>query len=214
LVRGDAESDWTSGLKGRGRNRPEIVDIESMPRLVTAVAFDQFVFDDKGVTKTGGSSLVRGTGSAGTAIAVGSVPWPGMPIEWIALQSRRATDLLGLAGDEMDAVGHNRFDDRFAVDADDVSRFRMLFRTSLRDWLVDFDDTHGPLIVIFDGAAEPAESAPRRRATDAKDARNADDASLVPTVFLAREVVDDNAVVATLGLTEELTEHIRASVGH
>jgi len=183
-----------------------------MPRLVTAVAFDQFVFDDRGAAKASGASVVRGTTSGGPAIAVGSAPWPEMSIDWIALQSRRLPDLLGLAGDEMEPAGHRTFDERFAVDADDVSLFRKLFRTSLRDWLVEFDDAHGPLIVIFDGSADPAAGSPRRRATDTPEDEAADDPATVPTVFLAREVADDDAVIPTLGLAEELAAHVRAAV--
>jgi len=191
-----------------------VVDIGVLPRLVTSVAFDQFVFDERGITSADGASLVRGTGADGTVIAVGSMPWPGMPIEWVAVQSRRSTDLLGLAGDEMPPVGHRTFDERFAIDADDVSLFRKLFRTSLRDWLVDFDDDHGPLIVIFDGTADET-GGHRRRATDPPIDDNApDDPSLVPTVFVARIVSDEDAIAPTLDLTGELTARVRAAVDH
>ncbi len=207
-------SDWTAGLRGRGRNRPEVVDIASIPRL-TSVAFDQFVFDERGILKSDGSGLAFGTRPDGTAIAVASALWPGMPIEWIALQSRRAPDLLGLAGDEMAPVGHRSFDERFAVDADDVSLFRKQFRTSLRDWLVEFDDAHGPLIVIFDGSSDRA-AAPRRRAGDQPAAGGSpdDDPADAPAVFVARVVTDNTAVIPTLGLVAELTASVQAAFEH
>lgn len=212
LVRSSDESEWTGRLRGRGRNKPYAVDTASLPRLVTAVAFDQFVFDERGAAKASGATVVRGTTLGGPVIAVGSVTWPEMPIEWIALQSRRSPDLLGLAGDEMEPAGHRTFDERFAVDADDVSLFRKLFRTSLREWLVEFDDAHGPLIVIFDGSADTSAGTPRRRRTDTPTDVAAVDPATVPTVFVAREVADDDAVVPTLDLAEELTAHIRAAV--
>ncbi len=195
-----------------------IVDTESMPRPVSAVAFDQFVFDGRGLATEAGSCLVRGTSPDGTAIAVGSTPWPGMPIEWVAIQSRRSADLLGLGDDALPPVGHHRFDGRFAIDADDVSRFRKRFRTSLREWLVDFDDAHGPLIVIFDGGSEAAAATtPGRRASDPPPGEDppgsAEQAATdVATVFLARVVVDVDQIIPTLGLVDELTERVRQSV--
>ncbi len=179
-----------------------------MPRIVSDVAFDQFVFDDRGLTDRSGATVVRGSNPDGTVLAVGSMPWPDLPVGWVALQSRRAPDLLALAGDEMEPVGHRNFDDRFAVDADDVSLFRKRFRTSLRDWLVEFDDEHGPLIVIFDGADADGAETPRRRATDpAEDAPVAE-----RCVFVARIVNDDPAAIATLDVTRELAEHVRAAM--
>lgn len=212
-----AGSEWTERRRGRGRKRPEVVDVDAVPRPVTEVAFDQFVIDAKGLLAADGSALIRGTAPDGSHVAVGSTPWPGMPIEWVALQSRRAPDVLGLDGDEMAPAGHRRFDQRFAVDADDVSAFRKLFRTTLRDWLVDFDDAHGPLIVIFDGPPDLA--TPRRRTSDppADDPPATDDAdgfdpASVPTVFLARVVDDDAQVVETLALAAELAAHVRTTL--
>lgn len=225
--------DWTAARKGRGRRSLKVVQTRSIPRLVESVAFDQFVFDERALTRQDGGAVVRGTDATGTVLAVGSMPWPDMPVEWTALQSRRAQDLLGLEGDEMEPVGHNVFDDAFSVDADDVSTFRRLFRTSLREWLVRFDEEHGPLIVLFDGpdAVEepPAEETPRRRKTDratgemsgetgdershtADSPRVSEPPRPVPTLFVARPVDDDAAAVATLDLTVELAEHVRDAV--
>ncbi len=184
------------------------VDTASLMRVVKAVAFDQYVIDARGLQRGDGAVVLRGTGSDGTVLAVAAVPWPEMPVDWVAMQSRRAPDLLGLAGDEMEPVGHRNFDDRFAVDADDVSEFRRVFRTSLRDWFVSFDDDHGPLVVVFE-APEPAVPVPRRRATDPPPEDPPDDDD--PLVFLARLVTDDDAVVETLTVASELVEHVRAN---
>ncbi len=238
-------NDWTDIKRGRGRNRLKVADVRSMNRAVETVAFDEFVFDEQGLTRSDGATVMRGVDRRGRVLAVASMPWPDMPVDWAALQSRSSDDLLGLEGDEMEPVGHRTFDERFSVDADDVSEFRRVFRTSLREWLVEFDTTHGPLIVLFDGPEEPepepatdnarpnvrsaAEDGetPRRRRTDIDDSQiprrrrtDTDDVVVepppaeepvppaVPTVFVARQVDDDESTVDTLGLAVELTEHV------
>lgn len=213
LARRSTASGWaTAATRGRGRKALQTVETSSLPRLVTAVAFDQFTFDALGVTRAEGATLTRGTHPDGTVIAVGSAPWPGMPIGWTALQSRHGRDLLGLADDTMEPAGHRAFDERFAVDADDVSRFRKLFRTSLRNWLVDFDRAHGPIVVLFDGPGDDATpTTPRRRSTDPPEPTEAESTG---TVFLARTIDDEDALLPTLELTAELVEHLIASVTH
>lgn len=201
--------DWTAGRTDRRKSGVRAVDTASLTRSVTSVAFDQFVFDERALTRADGATLLRGAGADGTVLAVAFLPWPDMPVDWAALQSRRAPDLLSLAGDEMEPVGHRNFDERFAVDADDVSLFRRVFRTSLRDWLVDFDDAHGPLVILFEGPEPPAAPTPKRRTGDVPDDVVPDDGDREsPILFVARLVDDDDAAVETLSIATDLAEHV------
>jgi hypothetical protein len=163
-------------------------------RSIAAVAFDEFIFEPLALIGNR-SMLERGTSNSGTILAVGSVPWPQMPIEWIALQPRGAPNHLAV-DEEMEPVGHREFDEAFVIDADDASLFRRRFRTSLRNWMVDFNADYGPLTIIFDG--QPAEHAGSDEHPSA--------------IFVAREVDNNDALLETLEIARILASHVRSGI--
>lgn len=163
-------------------------------RSIAAVAFDEFIFEPLALIGNR-SMLERGTSNSGAVLAVGSVPWPQMPIEWIALQPRGAPNHLAV-DEEMEPVGHREFDEAFAIDADDASAFRRLFRTSLRSWMVDFNADNGPLTIIFDG--QPAD-------TPSSDEHPS-------AIFVAREVDSNEALLETLEIATIVASHVRSAL--
>lgn len=183
---------------------------EDLSRGIADVAFDEFIFDADALVD-GTTMLEYGVDRSGTCLAVASVQWTDMPVEWIALQSRNGPNFLGI-GEEMEPVGHQSFDDAYAVDADDPSEVRRLFRTSLREWLVEFDTAHGPLIIIFDG--QPASDIDEEM-RDALIDRGAmrDAAGDHPSaVYVARAIHDDDALGETLTIATKLAEHVRSTL--
>lgn len=172
-----------------------------LERTVADVAFDDFLFGhgvlcneaedgDRG-------ALERGIRVDGVTLAVGSMPWRDMPVDWIAVQSKRGPDLLDLAREKSnEPIGHQRFDNRFVVDADEIDVVRGVLTDELCDWAVDADDKYGPLIVLFDGAEDETH----------------DDPAHGSAVFVAREVADDDEFVATLDITIELVTAIRSAL--
>ncbi len=132
--------------------------------------------------------------AAGQIIAAAAVEWAEMPIGWTALQSRRGVDLLGL--EDPERVDVRRFDDAFAVDTDDMPRFREQIAPAILDWIVWLDEQSGPLTIIFDGVT----------ATDRL--RDPD----VPTIFVARLVTDDDAFLATAKVAVRLADHLAAMI--
>jgi hypothetical protein len=172
-----------------------------LERTVADVAFDDFVFGRDVLCNEAADgslgALERGIRADGVMIAIGSMEWREMPIDWIGVQSKRGADHLDLARDRSaEPVGHQRFDDRFVVDADDIEVVRDVLTDDLCDWAVDADDEHGPLIVLFDGAEDETD----------------DDPGHGSAVFVAREVADDSALVATLDITIELVTGLRSAL--
>ncbi len=189
-----------------------------MERSIADVAFDSFVFghdllcaDSPDANR---AALERGRRTDGVVLAVGSVEWSDLPPIWIAAQSKRGADHLGLRSDPptggaadpashveaggLPMIGHARFDATFDLDADDdaMGIVRRVLTAELCDWAVDLDERHGPLVVIFDGA-EPG---------------GPDEAPHGSAVFVAREVSTDDAFVATLGITTALVDKFRVTV--
>ena len=182
-----------------------------MKRSVANVAFDSFVFGhdvlctEPGEGKDSGA-LERGTRADGITLAVGSMPWRSMAVPWIAVQSKRGRnhlDLDALADASSDntgsrLVGHARFDDVFDLDADDgaMDLVRSVLTDELCAWALEADERYGPLTVVFDGP----------------EADSQDSAGHGTTVFVAREVGDDDAFIETMAITIDLvTELLRAT---
>lgn len=179
-----------------------------LERTVANVAFDGFIFGhdvlcnepDDGAAR---GALERGRRTDGVTLAVGSLPWRPMPVPWIAVQSKRGENHLDLdpladasgADTGSRLVGHARFDETFDLDADDdgMERVREMLSDDLCDWAVAADGQYGPLIVVFDGAEPESHDAPEHGAT----------------VYVAREVSDDQAFVDTLAVTVELVNQLR-----
>lgn len=149
-------------------------------RTIHHVGFDGFSFDDQVIRRPDGAAVQRGVGSDGTMLAVGAMRWPDMPIDWLALSSRRSPDLLALDDSDSPAVGNDRVNERFRVDTDDEGTAQRLLDAPVCRWLIATDDGFGPIHVVLDGP-------------DAEEPH-------VPTIYVAREVVDDQELVDTLDL--------------
>lgn len=177
-----------------------------MERTIADVAFDAFAFghdvlcdepDENGLRV----ALERGWRADGVVLAVGSMQFGATPIPWVAAQSKLGGNHLDLdldhPHDGARCVGLPLFDERFDLDVDigSMEIVRTVVTDEVADWIVDADDQHGPLIVIFDGAEAEAD----------------DHLQHGSAVFLAREVADDDAFVATLALTRRLLEGFRAA---
>ncbi len=124
--------------------------------------------------------------------------WPSLPPVWIAAQSKRCANHLDLDLDVPDTeVGHDRFDAAFFldVDAEALEVVKGVLTRELCDWAVRFEEEHGPLIVVFDGA-EPA---------------TGHEAAHGSAVFLAREVSTDDEFIATLAITTEMVSRFRTT---
>ena len=164
---------------------------EVQHRSIVDVAYDNFEFESE-VLVRGAVLLERGLDEAETAIAVASLPWADMTVPWTTLQSHGGADHLGLL-ETMQTVGHPQFDDAFALDTDDVEEFRNEFLPSTLDWLVRFEQKHGPLTIIFDG--------------------NSDDDDPHPAaLFVARVVTDDATFLATGDIAEQLLEYLQSAM--
>ena len=164
---------------------------EVQSRSIIDVAYDSFAFEPEVLVK-GAVLLERGVDDAETTVAVASLPWADMAVPWTTLQSHGGADHLGLL-ETMQSVGHPQFDHAYALDTDDVDEFRNRFLPSTLDWLVRFEQKHGPLTVIFDG--------------------NCDDDDPHPAaVFVARIVTDDEAFLTTADIAEELLEYLQSSM--
>lgn len=174
------------------------VDATLVPRTsrrsVDDVAFDDFAFETHALVVDRGTVLERGVDATGRVLAAAAVEWAAMPFGWTALQSRRGADLLGLDGGE--PLGVARFDDAFALDAEQVETFREFVAPALLDWLVWLDDQSGPLVIVFDGV------------TDADRLRDPD----VPAIYVARLVKGDDDFLATARLATRLADHLAAMI--
>jgi hypothetical protein len=172
----------------------------SMERSVANVAFDSFIFGPEVLRTEPGEGdvrggLERGTRFDGITLAVGSMPWNAADVPWIAVQSKRGgnhLELDPLADASSDntgsnVVGHARFDEVFDLDADDdaMDLVRSVLTDELCEWAVDADERYGPLTVVFDGP----EDGSGEHGT---------------TVFVEREVRDDDAFVETRAITIDL----------
>ncbi len=179
-----------------------------LERTVANVAFDGFIFGqdvlcnepDEGADR---GALERGWRADGVTLAVGSLPWRPMPVTWIAVQSKRGANHLDLdriadaSGSDSGSrlVGHERFDETFDLDADDdgMDRVWELLTDEVCDWAVAADEQYGPLTVVFDGAEPKSHDALEHGAT----------------VYVAREVDNNDAFVNTLAVTVELVSQLR-----
>ncbi len=117
-------------------------------RAIDRVGFDRFVFDTIR-ERHGGASEQRGVDGAGEALLVGSIAWPSMPIDWLALSSRRGPDHLELdVGDPPDVDPD--LAERFIIDTD-VDDLTDLLDEEVGSWLIATDNRVGPIYVVLDG---------------------------------------------------------------
>ena len=154
-----------------------MASVSSSAVSITSVAFDSYAFE--AVHSRDGVRLERGEDANGNVLAVGAASLQHHLGGWIALQSRRAPNLLNLV-EQVRPSGHRPFDDAFIVDTDDLNLSRDGFTTSFREQLVDIDASSGPLIIIFDpGQDDPPQN----------------------TLFVAREAGNDEVVAVTINVT-------------
>jgi hypothetical protein len=161
-----------------GRSTPNtVLLVASSTVSITSVAFDAYVFES--VHSRDGVRLERGEDANGNVLAVGAAKLQTHLGGWIAFQSRRAPNLLGLV-EQVHPIGHEAFTDAFIIDTDDISLVRDRFAVSLCEQLVEIDIAVGPLIIIFD----PGQ-----------------DDSRLTTLFVAREARNDEVVAVTINVT-------------
>ncbi len=118
-------------------------------RSIDRVGFDRFVFERPVADRRDGAVLHRGMDSDGTVLVVGSVAWPDMPTDWLAMSSRRGDDLLDLDIEGFPVVDPD-LAERFLIDSDEDDLTGLLDETA-GNWLMTTDDRHGPIHVILDG---------------------------------------------------------------
>ncbi|MFT4774317.1 MAG: hypothetical protein ACI9ME_001623 [Ilumatobacter sp.] len=161
-----------------GRSTPNtVLLVASSTVSITSVAFDAYVFES--VHSRDGVRLERGEDANGNVLAVGAAKLQTHLGGWIAFQSRRAPNLLGLV-EQVHPIGHEAFTDAFIIDTDDISLVRDRFAVSFCEQLVEIDSAAGPLIIIFD----PGQ-----------------DDSRLTTLFVAREARNDEVVAVTINVT-------------
>jgi len=173
-----------------------------LERTVADVAFDSFAFghDVLCAAPVDGfhPALERGRRADGVTLAVASLAWPSLPPVWIAAQSKRSDNHLDLDLGVADAeIGDSEFDSAFCLDVDDdaLDVVKSILTADLCKEAMRFEQDHGPLIVVFDGA----------------EAETHDDAAHRSAVFLAREVSNDEEFVETLAITIELVSRFRST---
>ncbi len=143
-------------------------------------------------------ALERGRRADGVILAAASLAWPSLPPVWIAAQSKRSANHLDVDLNVPDTeIGNEQFDSAFYLDVDDeaLDVVKSILNEDLCEWAVEFEEEHGPLIVVFDGAE-----------TESTDA-----AAHGSAVFLAREVSTDEEFVETLAITTELVSRFRST---
>lgn len=117
-------------------------------RAIERVGFDRFAFGSVQVGRKGASQQ-RGTDSAGDVLVVGAIAWPEMPIDWLALSSRRGPDYLELDVGEPPVVDPD-LAERFIIDTD-VDDVTDLLDEEVGSWIISTDDRVGPIYVVLDG---------------------------------------------------------------
>ena len=165
-----------------GRRGLALVGSAAIPRPAAQVGFDGFAFDRHAVRSPDGATVQIGR-HASTLLAVASVEWPELAVEWAVLSSRRGDDVMGLGDEDLTRTGDTTIDDRFRVDTDEVDALLSIIDAPVRAWLVSTDDGFGPIHVVLDGG-DPAD----------------EDTPPVPMVHVARDVVDETEVLDTLDL--------------
>lgn len=121
---------------------------EGSARPIERVGFDRFSFDAPDV-RGDGAVCQRGINSGGMVVVVGSVAWPEMPTDWLAMSSRRGDDLLDLDVDVVPVVDPD-LAERFVIDSDDDDLTGLLDET-VGTWLITTDDDIGPIHFVLDG---------------------------------------------------------------
>jgi len=164
-----------------------VVSVSSSAVSITSVAFDSYAFEP--VHSRDGIRLERGEDVNGNVLAVGAASLQHHLGGWIALQSRRAPNLLNLV-EQVRPSGHKAFNDAFIVDTDDLNLIRDGFTTSFREQLVDIDASSGPLIIIFDPGQDDLPQT---------------------TLFVAREAGNDEVVAATMNVALRVLEAFTTS---
>ncbi len=168
-----------------GRRGLALVGSAAIPRPAAAVGFDGFVFDRHAVRSPDGATVQIGRHDE-TMLAVASVDWADLPVEWAVLSSRRGDDVMGLGDDDLATTSDTAIDERFRIDTDEADALSAIIDAPLRAWLLATDDGYGPIHLVLDGG-------------DADD----DEAPPTPMVHLARDVVDETEILDTLGLVIE-----------
>jgi hypothetical protein len=124
---------------------------ERSARSIERVGFDRFVFDAPTRSRSDGSCLQRGVDVSGTALEVGSIPWPAMPIEWLALSPRRGENLLEIDTEDDDqAIVDPDLAERFIIDTD-LDDLTEVLNESTVNWILQTDAEVGPLYLVLDG---------------------------------------------------------------
>jgi hypothetical protein len=122
---------------------------ERSAHAIERVGFDRFTFDDPTRSRSDGAMLHRGVDLTGTVLVVGSIPWPKMPIDWLALSPRRGEDFLELDVEDPPIVDPD-LAERFIIDADDDDLTGLLDE-SVTSWILRTDVEIGPLYLVLDG---------------------------------------------------------------
>ena len=179
-------------------------------RVADEVAFDAFVFEhdllvDDSAHPGGGLDvrsvrLERGERADGLLLAVASTEVADVGLDWVAIQSRRGDDLLGLdTDDDTDAdtaddvvLGTDSFDTRFRLDVDDESldEARAVLTEAWCGRLAELDDESGPLAVVIE---------------------TSDDGTSRMLVGRIVDVADDEAFVETIDLVVRLCHELDVS---
>lgn len=172
-----------------------LVASASVRHRVDDVGFDRFDFGLHAIQRHDGAVVQLGAGPDGRSLAVASIAWPDMPLSWMALSSRRSDRHLDLDDTASTPVGNDAVNDRFVIDVDDddVDAARRLLDAAACRWLVATDDGFGPVEIILDGPDDQ----PGDRPVTGQPGGNE------PAIYVAREVIDADEMLATLDLAAE-----------
>ncbi len=165
-----------------GRRGLALVGATAIPRQAADVGFDGYVFDRHAVRSQDGATVQIGRHDD-TMLAVASIDWADMPVEWVVMSSRRGEDVMGLGDEDLASAGDESLDARFRVDTDEEDTLREMIDAPVRAWLLSTDDGFGPIHLVLDGNDPSDEGSPS-----------------TPMVHIARDVVDETEILDTLTL--------------